>query len=66
MDKLEAKVRLFEAAARAYGGPSSVHTNPAGIVKMATDWYNEVLKSEAPDTAPVAGMISPPRKVPPK
>lgn len=64
MDKLEAKVRLFEAAARAYGGPSSVHTNPAGIVKMATDWYNEVLKSEAPDTALSKATLRLPAKPP--
>lgn len=66
MDKLEAKVRLFEAAARAYGGPSSVHTNPAGIVKMATDWYNEVLKSEAPDTGAKTATLKLPPKPSPK
>lgn len=66
MDKTEALVRLFEAAAKAYGGPSSIHVNPAGIVKMATDWYNEVLKLEVPDTAAVTGTLSLPRKSPPK
>ncbi len=65
MDKLEIKVRMYEAAARAYGGPSSLHLPPEGIVKTATDWYNDILKVETPDTVQPSGTLKLPKKPPP-
>lgn len=66
MDKLEVRLRLFEAAAKAYGGISSIHMDAVGIAKVATDWYNDVVKLEVPDTVDKQAPLGLPKKIPPK
>lgn len=66
MDDLEAKVRLIEAAAGAYGGVGSMHTDGQGIAKIASDWYNGIDSWKKPDTAPLQGTLKVPVRAPPK
>ena len=62
MTELEAKVRLIEAAAKAYGGVSSLHLDAQGIVKTAKDWYNDIESWKKPDTVAPSSTLKLPKK----
>lgn len=62
MDNREIAVRLWELAAKTYGGPASVHSQPDGVAKIATDWYNGIINLEKPDTVTPSSTLKLPKK----
>lgn len=62
MEQIEAKVRLLEAAAKAYGGASSVHFTADAVAEMAKRWYNDLDNWKKPDTAPSSSTLKLPKK----